>query len=135
MYMKLIFILRYMCLTSEERLLQSLSVLYCLKYTLTKNHFYNAPSKINLRLQSKREQKDWKCVIMPGECVISSVLSHHSKDLKWHTSVTTRLQLSFIQQGKGSTLSRHEARPHIKREGAHLGSSFYMSCLLPLSLP
>ena len=29
-----------------------------LKYTLIKNHFYNAPSKINLRLQSKREQKD-----------------------------------------------------------------------------
>ena len=28
-----------------------------------------------------------------GECVISSVQSCHSKDLKWQTSVTAQLQL------------------------------------------
>ena len=33
-----------------------------------------------------------------GKSVISSVLSCHSKDLKWQTSVTVRLQLSFIKQ-------------------------------------
>ena len=33
---------------------------------------------------------------MVGECVISSVLSHHSKDLKWRTSVTARLQLRVL---------------------------------------
>ena len=33
-----------------------------------------------------------------GECVISSVLSHHSKDLKQWTSVTAWLQLSFIHK-------------------------------------
>ena len=35
---------------------------------------------------------------LSGECVISSVLSHHSKNLKWQTSVTARLQLTFKQQ-------------------------------------
>ena len=33
---------------------------------------------------------------MSGVCVISSVLSHHSKDLKWQMSVTARLQLGFL---------------------------------------
>ena len=33
---------------------------------------------------------------MSGECVISSVLSHHSKDLKWRTSVTAQLQLRVL---------------------------------------
>ena len=68
------------------------------------------------------------------EYVVSSVLSRHSKDLKWRSSVRTQLQLSFIWQAKDSTLLRNEARLHIKREVAHLGSSFYMSCLLLLSL-
>lgn len=35
---------------------------------------------------------------MLGECGISSVLSHGSKELKWWTSVTACLQLSFIWQ-------------------------------------
>ena len=33
---------------------------------------------------------------MSGECIISSFLSHHSKDLKWRTSVTARLQLRVL---------------------------------------
>ena len=33
---------------------------------------------------------------MLGECVISSFLSRHSKDLKWRTSVTAWLQLSIL---------------------------------------
>jgi len=36
-----------------------------------------------------------------GKCVISWVLSHRSKNLKWLTSVTALLQLSFIQKNKG----------------------------------
>ena len=35
---------------------------------------------------------------MSGECVISLVLSHCSKNLKWQTSVTAQLQLSFIHK-------------------------------------
>ena len=46
---------------------------------------------------------------MSRECVISSVLPHHSKDLKWQTSVTTQLQLSFIWQAKENTSSRCES--------------------------
>ena len=33
---------------------------------------------------------------MSGECVISSVLSDHSKDLKWRASVTAQLQLRVL---------------------------------------
>ena len=33
---------------------------------------------------------------LSGECVISSVLSHHNKDLKQWTSVLARLQLSVL---------------------------------------
>ena len=44
-----------------------------------------------------------------GECVIFLVLSHCNKDLKWWTSVTVQLRLSFIWQAKDSTLSRHES--------------------------
>ena len=47
---------------------------------------------------------------MLGECVISSVLSHHSKNLKWQTSVTVLLQFSFIQQAKDSTSSTSRSR-------------------------
>ena len=35
---------------------------------------------------------------LSGECVNSSVLSRCSKNLKWQTSVTAMLQLSFKQQ-------------------------------------
>ena len=40
---------------------------------------------------------------MSGECVISLVLSCHSKDLKWWTSVTALLQQNFIWQARQST--------------------------------
>ena len=33
---------------------------------------------------------------MLGECIISSVLSCHNKDLKWRTSVTLQLQLRVL---------------------------------------
>ena len=35
-----------------------------------------------------------------GKCVSSSVLSRHSKNLKWQTNVTAWLQFSFIWQAK-----------------------------------
>ena len=72
---------------------------------------------------------------MSGESVIPSVLSRCSKDLKWQTSVIALLQLSFIQQAKDSTPLRHEGGPIPKeRAQSFLASSFYMFCLLPLSL-
>ena len=44
------------------------------------------------------------------ECVISSVLPCSSKDLKWQTSITPQLQLSFIWQAKENTSSRCEGQ-------------------------
>ena len=76
---------------------------------------------------------------MSGECVISLVLSHHSKRWKRQTSVTARLQLSFIWQAKENTSSRREGGPTQKKRREvpllNFGSSFYMFFLLPLSLP
>ena len=61
-----------------------------------------------------------------GEYVISSVLSHGSKDLKWRASVTALLQLSFTWQAKDSSLLRHEGRLIQKeRPQSILASSFY----------
>ena len=74
-----------------------------------------------------------------GECVISSVLSCRSKDLKWWTSVTAWLQLSFIWQAKDNTPSRCEGGPTPKERpssfGFLLASSFYPFVSSPLSLP
>ena len=44
-----------------------------------------------------------------GECAVSSVLPHCTKNLKWQTSVTAWLQLSFIWQAKEHTSLRGEA--------------------------
>ena len=59
--------------------------------------------------------------ILSGECVISSVLSHHNKNLKRWTGLTalrwtsecysSMLQLSFIQKIKENTSSRHDSMP------------------------
>ena len=46
--------------------------------------------------------------VLSGECVISSVLSRRSKNLKQWTSVTAQLQLCFIWQAKENTSLRHE---------------------------
>ena len=77
---------------------------------------------------------DLRHQICRGECVISLVLSPQQR-LKWQTCVTARLQLSFIWQAKDSTSSRREGGLTQKGERLNLGSSFYMFCLLPLSLP
>ena len=63
-----------------------------------------------------------------GECVISSFLSHHSKNLKWQTSVTAWLQLSlssgpvlqlsFICQARENASSRSEGGPTQKKRWA-----------------
>ena len=55
---------------------------------------------------------------MLGECVISSVLSHCSKNLKQQVIVTALLQLSFICKAKENTSSRHEGRLTEKKRGA-----------------
>ena len=69
---------------------------------------------------------------MSGECVLSSVLSHQSKALKWRTSVTALLQLSFTWQAKDSSLLRHEGRLTQKeRPQSILASSFYMFVCSP----
>lgn len=71
---------------------------------------------------------------LSGECVISSVLSHHNKDLKQWTSVTARLQLSFIQQAKESTPSSVEGGLTQKERPQSILDSSYSFVSLPLSL-
>ena len=71
---------------------------------------------------------------MLGKCVVSLVLSHSSKDLKQQTSVTAKLQLSFIRKAKGSISSRQEGGL-TQKQRLILGSSSSVFCLLPLSLP
>ena len=66
-----------------------------------------------------------------GECVISSVLSHHSKNLKQWTSVTARLQLSFIWQAKENTFSRCQGGPTPKRRVAQFWLLFLNVFPLP----
>ena len=68
-------------------------------------------------------QEYWSGVPLPspvlsGECVISSVLSRRSKNLKQWTSVTAQLQLRFIWQVKENTSSRREDGPTQKKRGA-----------------
>ena len=72
------------------------------------------------------------------ECVISSVLSCHSKTLKQliNQCYCSVLQLSFIWQAKENTSSRHEDRPTQKKSGAQFWLLFsFVFFLLPLSLP
>ena len=81
---------------------------------------------------------------LSGECVISSVLSSHSKNLKRQNDqcYSSMLQLSFIWQAKENTSSRQQSKPIQKmwreeRRSPQLnfGSSFYMFFfLLHLSL-
>lgn len=89
--------------------------------------------RIPFHLKTKKNIFD--CMWLLGECVISLVLSCRSKDLKWWTSVTAWLQLSFIWQAKDSTPSRCEGGPTPKEKpssfGFLLASSFYLFCLLP----
>ena len=74
---------------------------------------------------------------LSGEFVISSVLSHCSKNLKWWDRPV--LQLNFIWQAKENTSLRPEDRPTQKKRREvpllNFGSSFYMFFLLPMSLP
>ena len=65
-------------------------------------------------------------LILSRGCVISLVLSHHSKDLKQQTSVTPQLQLSFIWQAKENKSSRYEDGLTKRREGLNFGPSLYM---------
>ena len=62
---------------------------------------------------------------MSGQCVISLVLSRHSKDLKCWTNVTSQLQLSFILQAKDSTLLRHKGGPTPKERSQSVLASFF----------
>ena len=63
-----------------------------------------------------------------GECVISSVLSCCSKYLKWQTSVTAWLQLSFIQQAKREVWGWADLKGETQ---SILASSFYSFVFSP----
>ena len=72
-------------------------------------------------------------MLLSGECVISSVLSHHCKDLKRWTNVTAELQLRVLS-GKQRKVHPQGMRAGDPK-GKALASSFCMFCLLPPSLP
>ena len=94
-------------------------------------------------------------MILSEECVISSVLSHHNKNLKQRTSITALghtvsqlsdrsvLQLRFIQKIKENTSLRCEGmltkrlkeKRERERDPGPFGSSFYTSFFLSLGLP
>ena len=93
-----------------------------------------------------------------GECVISSVLSHHNKNLNRHMGqhyspwmdqcysswmgqhYSSMLQLSFIQKVKENTSLRQEGMPTQKTEEKRgpprpILASLFMFSHLPLGLP
>ena len=76
---------------------------------------------------------------LSGVCVISSVLSHHSKDFIWWTSVIALLQLSFIWQKKWIVHPQGIRTSQPQRRGLNLNplpSYFYTFVSSPtLSLP
>ena len=72
-------------------------------------------------------------ILLSGEWVISSSLSHLSENLKQQTSVTARLQLSFIWQAKESTSLRWEDGPTQKKRVSILAP--FLIFLFPLNLP
>ena len=91
--------------------------------------------------QQQQQQSSRKSpnLVLLGECVISSVLSHHSKNLRQWTSVTAWLQFSFIWQAKENTSSKCEGRPTQKNIEAQswllfLYVVFFLLLLLLLSL-
>ena len=70
---------------------------------------------------------------LSGECVISSVLSSHSKNLKRQNDqcYSSMLQLSFIWQAKenipsGMRVGQPKRRKEKKNPQLNFGSSFYM---------
>ena len=69
-----------------------------------------------------------------GKCVISSVLSHHSKKLKWQTTVTACLQLSFTWQAKDSTPLRQEGGSTPKKRPQSILTSTFYTLVPPLSM-
>ena len=101
----------------------SLSVCICTKEKAR----WGQSEKVAICKPGRKLSPEWKYLIpVSREWVISSVLSHHSKNLKWQTNVTAQLQLNFIQQAKESTPSRREGGPTPKeRPQSILASSFY----------
>ena len=60
--------------------------------------------------------KFWKKVniIMSGECVISLVLSHHNKNLKWRTNISALRRTSITAPCYSSILFRKQRKIHPK---------------------
>ena len=70
------------------------------------------------------------------ECVISSVLYCHNKDLRQWTSVTAQLYFRVLFSNQRIVHSQGVSVADPKGEASiYLASSFYMFCLLPLRLP
>ena len=63
----------------------------------------------NSTKKSRKESCIW-VILLSGECVISSVLSHHNKNLKQWTSVTALRQASITALGQTSVTALRRSR-------------------------
>ena len=121
------------CPSTDERI-KKLWCIYTMQYYSTiKRHIGVNSSEVDEPSSCYREgsksdrEKQILCInTLLGDCVISSVLSHHSKGLKWQTSDSAVTVPSFIGQAKESTPSRCEGGPTPKeRPPSIVASSFY----------
>ena len=72
-----------------------------------------------------------RVLLLSKECVISSVLSCHNKNLKWRTSVTAYFYLA----NKGKDILKAWGWANQKEACCSTLASLFMFFLLPLSLP
>ena len=102
----------------------------------------------SISTSQKFSKKKKVSIIMSGECVISSALSRHNKNLKWRTSVSALGRTSITAPCNSSILFRKQRKIHPEawghadkktltkeRDLQSFGSSFYTFFLLPLGLP
>ena len=78
------------------------------------------------------------CMHVSGECVISSVLSHHNKNLKWHpASVTAQFCLESKENCNLEMWGHADPKDTERRQAPQLNFWLPFLCffLLPLSLP
>ena len=126
------------CPSTDERI----NKLWCLYrkqyYSVIKRHIRVNSSDVDeprswYRQGSKsdREKQILYINALLGERVTSSVLSHHSKDLKWKTSFTARLQLRVLLGKQGKVQPQGVRAGRSQRQGLNPSWLPLFICLSP----